>query len=148
MVPVLMYNMPHRNFFSSFLWGYSCNAQSHKESLAAHIKTEGPHNHHGLHQLVPQNIPHTLDEQYILSPKVGSEITSLGPDQWQMLFSGSTAEQFDGEPKQACLHTERASHSSPVISFDIDSFLGFVDSPAAAVHGIRFYSAPQYHQNI
>lgn len=79
---------------------------------------------------------------------MGSEITSLGPDQWQMLFFGSTAEQFDGEPKQACLLAERASHSSPVIPFDIDSFLGFVDSPAAGVHGIRFYSAPQYHQNI
>ncbi|KAH7140513.1 hypothetical protein B0J13DRAFT_392746, partial [Dactylonectria estremocensis] len=35
-----------------------------------------------------------------------------------------------------------------VISFDIDSILGFVDSPAAAVHGIRFHSAPQYYQNI
>ena len=35
-----------------------------------------------------------------------------------------------------------------IISFDVDSILGFLDSPAAAVHGIRFYSAPQYYQNI
>ncbi|KAH8662649.1 hypothetical protein BGZ61DRAFT_301559, partial [Ilyonectria robusta] len=46
------------------------------------------------------------------------------------------------------LHAERTLCNAPVISFDIDSILGFVDSPAAAVHGIRFYSAPQYHQNI
>ncbi|KAH7465422.1 hypothetical protein FOMA001_g17003 [Fusarium oxysporum f. sp. matthiolae] len=36
----------------------------------------------------------------------------------------------------------------PVVSFDIDSILGFVTSPATAVHGIQFYSAPQYVQNI
>ncbi|KAL7755654.1 hypothetical protein ACKLNR_014181 [Fusarium oxysporum f. sp. zingiberi] len=36
----------------------------------------------------------------------------------------------------------------PVVSFDIDSILGFATSPAKAVHGIRFYSAPQDGQNI
>jgi hypothetical protein len=31
-----------------------------------------------------------------------------------------------------------------VFSFDVDSLLGFVGSPAVATHGIWFYSAPQY----
>ncbi|KAH7117508.1 hypothetical protein EDB81DRAFT_916395 [Dactylonectria macrodidyma] len=72
----------------------------------------------------------------------------LSPSQWQALFSGDTNQHFDDKPKQACLHAEWTLCNAPVISFDIDSILGFVDSPAVAVHGIQFYSAPQYHQNI
>ncbi|KAL6405843.1 uncharacterized protein AUP68_10982 [Ilyonectria robusta] len=85
---------------------------------------------------------------HILAPKIDGETTELTPDQWQALFSGSATQNFDGKPKQACLHVERAPQTPPVISFDVDSLLGFVDSPAAAIHGIRFYSAPQYRQNI
>ncbi|KAL6353694.1 hypothetical protein LRP88_13007 [Fusarium phalaenopsidis] len=72
----------------------------------------------------------------------------MGPSQWQELFSGHTPRQFEGKHKQACLHTEHSRQTPPVVSFDIDSILGFVTSPATAVHGIRFYSAPQYSQNI
>lgn len=72
----------------------------------------------------------------------------LTSEQWEVLFSGSTAQSFDGKPKQACLHTEQAPPISPSVSFDVDSLLGFVDSPAVAAHGIRFYSAPHYCQNI
>jgi hypothetical protein len=41
-----------------------------------------------------------------------------------------------------------APRTPPGVSFDVDSILGFVDSRAVATHGIRFYSAPQYGQNI
>ncbi|KAH6959618.1 hypothetical protein BKA56DRAFT_501493 [Ilyonectria sp. MPI-CAGE-AT-0026] len=125
-----------------------CNAQSHRESLTAHIEAEGADNHHGLNRLVPHDVPHTLDKHYILAPKIDGETTELTPDQWQVLFSGSATQNFDGKPKQACLHVERTPQTPPVISFDVDSLLGFVDSPAAAIHGIRFYSAPQCRQNI
>ncbi|RSL40959.1 hypothetical protein CEP51_016635 [Fusarium floridanum] len=138
-----------QKFIQQLLAGiYGCSAQSHRESLTAHIEAEGPDNHHGLNRLVPHNVPHTLDKQNILAPEIYGEAMGLTPDQWQELFTGSATLDFDGKPKQACLHVERPPQTPPVISFDVDSFLGFVDSLAVAIHGIRFYSAPQYHQNI
>ncbi|KAI8710713.1 hypothetical protein NCS52_01552300 [Fusarium sp. LHS14.1] len=138
-----------QKFIQQFLASINgCNAQSHRESLTAHIEAEGPDNHHGLNRLVPHNVPHTLDKQHILAPEIDGEAMGLTPDQWQELFTGSATQDFDDKPKQACLHVERPPQTPPIISFDIDSFLGFVDSPAAAIHGVRFYSAPQHHQNI
>ena len=135
--------------FVQFLTGiHGCSAQSHRESLIAHIEAEGPDNHHGLDRLVAHDIPHTLDKEYILTAETDEETTELAPDQWQALFTGSTTQGSDGKPKQACLHVEQAPQTQPSISFDVDSILGFVDSPAVATHGIWFYSAPQYSQNI
>lgn len=132
-----------QKFIQQFLTGiHGCSAQSHRESLTAHIEAEGPDNHHRLDRLVPHNVPHTLDKEYILAPETEDDTTELTPDQWQALFTGSTTQGSDGKPKQACLHLEQAPQTSPSISFDIDSILGFVDSPAVATHGIRFYSAP------
>ena len=93
-------------------------------------------------------MPRTLDKQHFLKSQTYSETPSLGRLQWQELFSGHTPQQFEGKPKQACLHTEHSRQTPPAVSFDIDSILGFATSPATAVHGIRFYSAPQYGQNI
>ncbi|KAF4953067.1 hypothetical protein FSARC_12483 [Fusarium sarcochroum] len=72
----------------------------------------------------------------------------LTPDQWQAIFTGSITQDSDGKPKQACLYVEQPPRTPPGVSFDIDSILGFVDSPAVATHGIWFYSALQYGQNI
>ncbi|EWZ28533.1 hypothetical protein FOZG_17746 [Fusarium oxysporum Fo47] len=138
-----------QKFIQQFLAGiHGCSAQSHRESLTAHIEAEGPDNHHGLDRLVPQDVPHTLDKEYILAPETDDETTELTPDQWQALFTGSTTQDSDGKPKQACLHVEQPPQTPPSISFDVDSILGFVNSPAVPTHGIRFYSAPQYGQNI
>ncbi|KAI8648061.1 hypothetical protein NCS56_01537600 [Fusarium sp. Ph1] len=71
----------------------------------------------------------------------------MGPSQWQELFSSHTPRRFEDKPKQTCPHTEH-SQQTPAVSFDIDSILGFATSPGTAVHRIRFYSAPQYSQNI
>ncbi|KAL6405867.1 uncharacterized protein AUP68_11007 [Ilyonectria robusta] len=136
-------------FIQQFLAGiHGCGTEKHREDMATHIEAEGAHNHHGLDQLFPRHVPHTLDKQYVLRPHINHETMRLSPSQWQALFSGDRTEHFDGTPKQACLHTEHAQEIPPVISFDIDSILGFVTSPAAALLGIRFYSAPQYRQNI
>ncbi|RKK90774.1 hypothetical protein BFJ68_g16369 [Fusarium oxysporum] len=138
-----------QKFIQQFLTGkHGCSAQSHRESLTAHIEAEGPDNHHGLNRFIPHDVPHTLDKEYILASQTDGKATELTPDQWQALFTGSATQDFDGKPKQACLHVERPPQTRPGISFDVDSLLGFVDSPAVATHGIRFYSAPQYGQNI
>ncbi|RKK64994.1 hypothetical protein BFJ69_g16525 [Fusarium oxysporum] len=138
-----------QKFIQQFLTGiHGCSAESHRESLIAHIEAEGPDNHHRLDRLVAHDIPHTLDKEYILTAETDEETTELTPDQWQALFTGFTTQGSDGKPKQACLHVEQAPQTPPSISFDVDSILGFVDSPAVATHGIRFYSAPQYSQNI
>lgn len=138
-----------QKFLQQYLVGiHGCGAQEHRESLAAHIEAEGTTNHHGLAELFPRSVPHTLDKQHFLESQTDSETPSLSSTQWQELFCGHTFRQFDGKPKQACLHTEHSLNTPPVISFDIDSILGFVTSPATAAHGIRFYSAPQYGQNI
>ncbi|KAL9571866.1 hypothetical protein ACKAV7_003855 [Fusarium commune] len=138
-----------QKFIQQFLTGiHGCGVQSHRESLIAHIEAEGPENHHRLDRLVPRDIPHTLDKEYILAAETGDKTTELSPDQWRALFTGSITQGSDNKPKQACLHVEQAPQTPPGISFDVDSILGFVDSPAVATHGIRFYSAPQYGQNI
>ncbi|KAJ4181253.1 hypothetical protein NW759_017199 [Fusarium solani] len=136
-------------FIQQFLVGiHGCGTEKHREDLATHIEAEGAHNHHGLDQLFSSNVPHTLDKPYVLSSQAHHATPSMGPSQWQELFSGHTPRRFEDKPKQACLHTEHSRQTPPVVSFDIDSILGFVTSPATAVHGIRFYSAPQYGQNI
>ncbi|KAI3573984.1 hypothetical protein IWW34DRAFT_872543 [Fusarium oxysporum f. sp. albedinis] len=138
-----------QKFIQQYLVGvHSCGAQEHRESLAAHMEAEGTSNHHGIANLFPRSVPHTLDKQHFLEPQTCNETPSLDPTQWQELFSGHTPGQFEGKPKQACLHTEHSRPTPPGVSFDIDSILGFVTSPATAIHGIRFYSAPQYGQNI
>ncbi|KAH6983744.1 hypothetical protein EDB80DRAFT_245558 [Ilyonectria destructans] len=111
------------------------------------MDAEGSYNHHKLDRLFPRHMPHTLDNRHFVTPPVYSKTARLSPSESQEFFSGYTARHLDGKPKHACLHAERTQQTPPVISFDIDSILGFVDSPAAAVHGIRFYSAPQYCQN-
>ncbi|KNB04574.1 hypothetical protein FOXG_06634 [Fusarium oxysporum f. sp. lycopersici 4287] len=138
-----------QKFIQQYLVGvHSCGAQEHRESLAAHIEAEGASNHHGIANLFPRSVPHTLDKQYFLETQTCSETPGLSPTQWQELFSGHTPGQFEGKPKQACLHAENSRPTPPGVSFDIDSILGFMTSPATAIHGIRFYSAPQYGQNI
>ncbi|RKK66775.1 hypothetical protein BFJ69_g15098 [Fusarium oxysporum] len=136
-------------FVQQYLVGiHSCGAQEHRESLAAHIEAEGTSNHHGIAYLFPRNVPHTLDKQHLLETETCGETSGLSSTQWQELFSGHTPGQFEGKPKQACLHAETSRPTPPGVSFDIDSILGFVTSPATAIHGIRFYSAPHYVQNI
>ncbi|KAJ6038844.1 hypothetical protein N7499_003716 [Penicillium canescens] len=132
-----------------FLGGiHGCSADQHRESLTAHVRAEGDVNHYKLNQLFHQAVPHTLDKPQLLPQQVYQEKSPLSPAQWQELFSGVTPSHLDSKPKQVCLHAEQAQRIPPKTSFDVDSILGFVDSPAVAVHGIRFYSAPQYYQNI
>ncbi|WKT54238.1 hypothetical protein QSH57_004822 [Fusarium oxysporum f. sp. vasinfectum] len=136
-------------FIQQFLVGIrGCSAQEHREDLATHIEASGTHNHYGLDQLFPRDVPHTLDKEHFFTHKTSNEGLSMSVPRWQELFSGYTAQYLDGKPKQACLHTHHTNHTPPTLSFDIDSLLGFVTSPAVATHGIRFYSAPQYCQNI
>ncbi|KAF5537514.1 hypothetical protein FPHYL_12737 [Fusarium phyllophilum] len=85
-------------------------------------------------------------------PDVSAEMQASLPhdNTWndlQYATHNHTPGQFEGKPKQACLHAETSRPTPPGVSFDIDSILGFVTSPATAIHGIRFYSAPHYVQN-
>jgi hypothetical protein len=117
---------------------HGCGEQEHRESLAAHMEAEKISNHHGIANLFPRSVPHTLNKKQFLESQICSETPSLSPTQWQELFSGHTPRQFEGKPKQACLHTEHSRLTPPVISFDIDSILGFMTSPETAIHRIRF----------
>jgi hypothetical protein len=98
-----------QRFIQQYLIGiHICGAQGHRESLAAHMETEETSNHHGIANLFPRSVPHTLDKHHFLESQTCSEIPSLNPTQWQELFSGHTPGQFEGKPKQACLHTEHS----------------------------------------
>jgi hypothetical protein len=93
-----------QKFIQQFLTDiHGCSAQSHRESLIAHIEAEGPDNHHRLDRLVAHDIPYKLDKEYILAAETDDETAELTPDQWQASFTGSTTQDYDGKPKQACL---------------------------------------------
>ncbi|KAF5974094.1 hypothetical protein FBULB1_7926 [Fusarium bulbicola] len=65
-----------------FLAGiHSCSTQSHRESLIAHIETEGPDDHYRLDRLVAHDIPHTLDKEYTLATETDEETTEITRDQ-------------------------------------------------------------------
>ncbi|KAF4944944.1 hypothetical protein FGADI_12326 [Fusarium gaditjirri] len=106
-----------QKLIQQFLAGiHGCSIRSHRESLTAHIEVEGPDNHHGLDRLVPNDVPHTLDKEYILAPETDDDTTELTTDQWQAIFTGSTTQDSDGKPKQACLHVEQPPRTPPGVS--------------------------------
>ena len=126
-----------------------CGAQGHRESYEAHVHAEGPSNHHSLGQIFPRDIPRTLDKTQAPGQKVAETISRPSATQLQALFDGCANDQFDGKRKRVCLHAERTEQQlSPIVSFDIDSLLGFVDSPAVARQGIRFFVAPLAFENV
>lgn len=113
-----------------------------------HIQDVGPANHHTLNELRLTNVPHILYKPDFMPQQSCEDWLSSSFDEWQELFCGTNAQQHDSKPKQVCLHAESAQPVPSQISFDMDSILGFVESPAVASHGIRFYSAPQLRQNV
>jgi hypothetical protein len=68
--------------------------------------------------------------------------------QFRFLTGGSNAQRHNSKPKQACLYAESVQPIPSQKSFDIDSIIGFVNSPIIAIYGIQFYSIPQFRQNV
>ncbi|EXK26234.1 hypothetical protein FOMG_17204 [Fusarium oxysporum f. sp. melonis 26406] len=99
-----------QKFIQQFLTGkHGCSAQSHRESLTAHIEAEGPDNHHGLNRFIPHDVPHTLDKEYILASQTDGKATELTPDQWQALFTGSGSAPVDSvaTERRAAFHLRK-----------------------------------------
>jgi hypothetical protein len=64
------------------------------------------------------------------------------------MFCGIPAHGPDRRPRQVCLHVEETREVSPEVAFDIDSFLFFASSLAAARQGLHYQPAPQVRQNL
>ncbi|KID59409.1 hypothetical protein MAN_10714, partial [Metarhizium hybridum] len=63
-------------FVQQFLVGIQgCGAQKHQEFLTAHLEAEEANNHHGLAELFPHDVPHTLDKQDLLSSSMDGRDT-------------------------------------------------------------------------
>ncbi|KAF5711865.1 hypothetical protein FMUND_8786 [Fusarium mundagurra] len=87
-------------FIQQFLVGIrGCSAQEHREALATHIEASGTHNHYGLDQLFPRDVPHILNKEHFLTHETPNKGVSVSAPRWQELFSGYTARHLDGKPK-------------------------------------------------
>ena len=69
------------------------------------------------------------------------------PHQSKNMFCGMPANRPRGRPQQVCLHAEETREVEPVVSFDVDSFLGFASSLAVTQQVLRHQLAPQAQQN-
>ena len=72
------------------------------------------------------------------------------PAQWSDMFCGSMDPQCNSSLplKCVCLHKEKTQIVVPEVSFDVDSFLGFLTSLAVARHGLLYQPSPQARQNL
>lgn len=91
--------------------------------------------HHGLSQLFSDPaFPSVLSFSDFLTRKRLNRQQGPSPHQWKNMFCGIPA---DRPPQQVCLHAEETREVEPVVSFDVDSFLGFASSLAVARQGLR-----------
>jgi hypothetical protein len=66
------------------------------------------------------------------------------------MFCGASYPEHSDQPplKNVCLYKEDTQVVSPDVSFDVDSFLGFVTSLGVTRNGLFYQPSPQARQNI
>jgi hypothetical protein len=125
---------------------HGCSTEDHLERLRQHMIDEGD-NHHGLDDVFnDEEFPSVLQSSRFITAQQLTQQDPPTPSQWQSMFCG--LDPGDVQPMNVCLHTEETRAVEPRVTFDIDSFLGFVSSLAAARQGLRYQPAPQVQQNI
>jgi hypothetical protein len=125
---------------------HGCSIEDHLEHLHQHIAEEGD-NHYGLDEIFNnEEFPSVLTSSRFMTAQQLTRQDPPTPAQWQSMFCGIHP-GYD-RPMNVCLHAEETRAVEPRVAFDIDSFLGFISSLAAARQGIRYQPAPQVQQNI
>lgn len=127
---------------------HGCSADEHAVQLQTHI-TGCADNHHGLDALFSDPaFPSVLSlPEYITTRRLPRQ-RAPSHRQWTDMFCGIPPHGPDRRPRQVCLHVEETQEVPPDIAFDIDSFLFFASSLAAARQGVHYQPAPQIQQNL
>lgn len=137
--------------YAQFQMGHmGCPPEQHQEQLDQHRDTVG-NDHHGLNDIFNDpNFPSVLALPDMISVDRLSRQTAPTPAQWQAMYCGVSPEpqNADQRPMHVCLHKEETRPIETDVTFDIDSFLGFFRSLAAARQGILYQPAPLMRQNV
>ncbi len=148
-VAVLDYTV--RKLYEQFRLGHNgCPVEEHQEELDRHIDVAG-NNHHGLNEIFNDpTFPSVLALPDMISADRLARQTAPTPAQWEKMFCGTSPhpEDPDPRPQNVCLHKEETHPIKTDVAHDIDSFLGFFRSLAAARQGIIYQPAPMMRQNI
>ncbi len=125
---------------------HGCCSEDHIEHLRQHTAEAGD-NHNGLDEIFNNDgFPSVLGSARMISAQQLTEQDPPTPAQWQSTFCGISPRY--NHPLNVCLHAEETQAVEPHVAFDVDSFLGFVSSLAAARQGLRYQPAPQARQNL
>jgi hypothetical protein len=127
---------------------HGCTEEQHDEALRKHMEREGS-NHYSLRDAFHhRRFPSVLGSEHLLAPALLAQQTQPTPAQWKALFCGVPARGEHRRPMNVCLHKEETQACEPIVGFDIDSFLGFWSSLAAAKRGLAYQPAAQIPFNI
>lgn len=127
---------------------HGCSEEQHTESLRQHIEDAGE-NHHGLGAIFhDRRLPSALRSEGIMTPAVLEQQRMPTARQWEAMFCGVAVQGGQRLPMNICLHKEETQAVEPRVAFDVDSFLGFWWSLAAAKQGFSYQPAAQATQNI
>ena len=127
---------------------HGCSEEQHTERLRKHMEEEGD-NHHGLGAIFHnRRLPSALNCKGIMSAAELGQQAMPTADQWKAMFCGVPVEEQQHAPLNVCLHKEQTQAVEPRVVFDVDSYLGFWSSLAAAKQGLSWQPAAQAMQNI
>ena len=127
---------------------HGCSEEQHREKLREHIEEEGE-NHHGLGAIFyDRRLPSAFRNEGIMTSGVLEQQHMPTARQWEAMFCGVPVHGEQRLPMNICLHKEQTQAVEPHVVFDVDSFLGFWWSLAAAKQGFSYQPAAQATQNI
>jgi hypothetical protein len=129
-----------------------CSADSHDTARLEHNQ-ECADTHYSLQDLLTSNsvdpLPDVLSTfDSILTSQALATLPPVEPKTLRQSFCGISEEGVGDFPPKIYLHAEETQETSLQVAFDIDSYLGFMGSLAAARQGIMYQPAPQMRQNI
>jgi hypothetical protein len=127
----LIWNTPATkafNFFFRGIEGYV--AEKHARRHRRHNRSTPDDEHYDLASITDTDMSTALPNPSFLKPDdlVHHQIT---PERYESVFCGITPGQI--RPKQVCLPEEESRAIAPSQHGDIDSFLGYLNSPAPLV---------------
>lgn len=141
-----------QKLYQQFQIGHNgCPAEQHQTQLDQHMDAVDD-DHHGLNDIFNDpDFPSVLASPDLISADRLVQQPAPTPAQWQEMFCGlppPPPEAPPQRPKHVCLHKEETRPVETDVAFDIDSFLGFFRSLAAARKGIVYQPASLMRQNI
>ena len=106
-------------------------------------------NHHGLSEVSrDRRFPSVLALEGLLTPEQLAQERVPSASQWEAMFCGVPVRGSQRFPKNVCLHKEQTQGIEPQVAYDVDSFLGFWRTLAAAKQGIQYQAASTSQQNL